>query len=179
MVLWDMERADWAESGGALVLGFGCPQDNRWLALSQNYWPSTATDRVISTIGGVAGLISVLGLLPSYVLGVVLIRLELFPAIALWLLPAYIVWDLCSLYMIVARLVRGRGPSSVPLLSLCYYAIFSLSGIRGSWWWRTAVFAGLTLFHFSCHMFVPSTVRKRLRREAASARGDKGSRDAH
>ena len=107
-----------------------------------------------------AGLLSVFALVTGVVLAVLLPGLRPFPSVCWWLLIPCVAWDLCSLQTAVSRVLRGHGPSTVPLVAWGYYVLFCLFGMDAYWWWRLVVLAGLTLFHACCHDLLPAVVQR-------------------
>ena len=147
------------------------------LAPAHAHRPATWADRIIYPLWAVAGGISSVALVPSLVLALPLYRLGLFSAVAWWLLIPYVLWDLCSLYISVAGVCRGGGPSTVPLVSLAYYALFSLFGMQVAWWWRLLSLGALTMFHACCYYVVLRIVAARMGPRPCHQQGSAGSAD--
>jgi len=129
-----------------------------------NHRPITWGDRIVYPVFAVALGLAALAFLPSVFLALVGYGGTLFPSVARWLLIPYILVDLCSLYLAVTCVIRRGGPSGVGAVSLGYYALFSLSGIRVEWWWRACVFGLLSVFHLCCHYLIPRSIAARLGR---------------
>jgi len=122
-------------------------------------------DPIVHVVWGVSGGLLWLGLVPTYVLALLLGHLGLFPRIAPWLLIPCVALDLSSLYIRVSAVLRKHGPSTIPGLALAYYLVIGLLGLQFPWWWRAVLVAGLALLHMSCHFWVPQTIAGRLGRK--------------
>jgi hypothetical protein len=129
--------------------------------------PATRVDRAVHSLWAVSCVLSWLALVPSFVLALTLGRLGLFPAVAPWALIPYVLWDLCSLYISTARVMRGSGASTIPAVSLAYYTLFSLCGLGVPWGWRLVTLGGLSVFHVSCYFLIPIAVGRWKRKEGA------------
>jgi hypothetical protein len=132
--------------------------------LSSRHRPVTRVDRFIWPLWAASGLLTASALVLGLVLAVLLPGLRLFPAVSRWLLIPCIVLDLCSLYILLTGILRGRGPSAIPLIAWFYYVLYTLLGLSMAWWWRLAALAGLTLFHVCCYFLIPEVVRRRTGR---------------
>lgn len=119
-------------------------------------------DPIVRVVWGVSAGLLWLGLVPTYVLALLLGHLGLFPRIAPWLLIPCVALDLSSLYLRVAAVLRKHGPSTIPGLALAYYLVTGILGLQLDWWWRGAALLGLTVFHLSCHFWVPQAIARRL-----------------
>ena len=135
---------------------------------SSEHRPTTRLDRVVWPLWAASGLLAGLAFVAGVVLAVLLPGLRLFPGISPWLLIPCVLSDLCSLYVIMTTIVRGRGPSTVPLISLGYYLLFSLLGLQTVWWRRLLALAGLTLFHGCCYFLIPRLVARRVDKHRAT-----------
>lgn len=124
--------------------------------------PVTRLDRVIWPLWAVSGLGAGSAFVVGLVLAVWLPGLKLFPTISWWLLIPCVVLDLCNLYVVLTGIVRGGGPSAIPLIAWAYYVLFSLFGPIVAWRLRLAVLAALTVFHGCCHFPIPWMVARRI-----------------
>jgi len=90
---------------------------------------------------------------------------------ALLVLTPGVLLDLLSLYLTLARIIKGRGASGVPVVSWFIYVSYAAcavatdaiglgSGIR--------IIALLTIFHALCHYGVPVLILKFLKSRRAA-----------
>lgn len=123
---------------------------------------ATRLDRLAWWVCALSGALSAGAVVVGFTLAVLLPGLGVFPVIGKALLLPCVVLDLCSFYVVVARIVRETGPSGFPVLAWVYSALFSLSGVSGAWWWRLLGLARVTAFYGVCQYVLPLYLAMRM-----------------